>query len=143
MAGGEYTIDYDKYSLVEGVGSGAGTGVCLVTLPNTPVKPGSVALNVLVAFSGYQHVYPMRDDGAGNLSAPGWELALPVNHPTWPGLTQAGGITGTIDYTTGICTIDLVNVAGTESWKEPYVFRVCAGSSGAGTPAVNLPAFPA
>jgi len=128
VSGGEYTIDYEKYPLVAGAASANSNGLCTITLPETPIKPGSVSLNALVSFSTYQHVYALRDDGNGNLSAPGWNIPVPVSKPLgWPGKTNANGITGTIDYLTGVCQFDLTNVEGLETWTEPYTFRICAG----------------
>ena len=127
VAGGEYSIDYDKYPLVAGATSANQNGLCTITLPQTPIKPGSVSINVLIAFSSYQHVYALRDNGNGDLAAPGWDIPVPVSHTTWPGNTNANGITGTIDYITGVCQFDLTNVEGLETWQEPYTFRLCAG----------------
>ena len=127
VAGGEYSIDYEKYPLVAGATAANQNGLCTITLPQAPIKPGSVSINALIAFSSYQHVYALRDDGSGNMSAPGWSIPVPVSHTTWPGNTKANGISGTIDYITGVCQFDLTNVEGLEEWKEPYTFRLCAG----------------
>ena len=126
VAGGEYTIDYEKYPLIAGAIGANQHGLCTITLPQAPIKPKSVSLNVIIAFSGYQHVYALKDNGAGQLSAPAWEIPVPVSHVLWPGKTRANGITGTIDYITGVCQIDLTNVEGLEEWQEPYTFRMCA-----------------
>ena len=126
VTGGEYSFDYEKYQLIAGATTANSTGLCTITLPQTPIKPGSVSLNALIAFSGYQHIYALKDDGNGHLSAPGWEIPVPVSHLTWPGKTHANGISGTINYLTGVCQFDLTNVEGLEEWTEPYVFRMCA-----------------
>lgn len=139
ISGGEYTIDYEKYAVQQGSVSASGTGICLLTLPNGPVKPGTVTINAVVSLGGYQHVYPLKDDGAGNLSAPAWLLDHPVTNPNWPGAAGADGITGTIDYTTGICQIDLTDVGGEEVWREPYTYQVCAGGTSNPLPAPPTP----
>jgi len=127
VSGGEYTIDYDKYPIIQGTASATGAGLCSFTLPQAPIEPGTVSLNTTVTFSGYPHIYAVVDDGNGNLSAPGWDIDVPVSNPTWPGDTHASGISGTIDYLTGICQLDLTNVVGLETWREPFTLRTCAG----------------
>ncbi len=125
VADGEYTVDYDKYPLVEGTIDASGSGLCTFTLPQSPIEPGTVSLNTMVSFSEYPHIYAVKDDGNGNLLAEGWSIKVSVTNPTWPGSTNASGITGTIDYLTGHCTLDLTNVTGSETWKEPYTFISC------------------
>jgi len=134
VAGGEYTIDYDKYPFVQGQGGALGTGICTFTLPNTPVRPGSVSFNLLVTFAGYQHNYAVTDNGQGGLGSAGWVKDLPVSHPTWPGSTRASGIPGTIDYVTGICVFDLTQMQAIESFKEPFVYQICTGGGGTVSP---------
>lgn len=125
VAGGEYEIDFEKYPEVAGASGVNQNGLCTFTLPSCPIKPRSVSINCIIAFSSYQHVYNLRDDGDGHLSAPGWAIDVPVSHPTWPGHTEANGIIGTIDYITGVCQVDLTDVEGLETWKQPYVQTIC------------------
>jgi hypothetical protein len=117
-AAGEYSIDYDKYSKVTGSATGSGNGSFSFTLPSGPINPGGVNIDVVVAFADYQHTYRMKDDGAGNLSAPGWSINQAVNHINFPGSTSMTGIVGTIDYTTRAVTIDATGTSGSEIWRE-------------------------
>lgn len=114
---GEYTIDYEKYDKVTGQATGSNSGLFSFTLPSGPIKPGGVNIDVLVRFADHQHVYRLKDNGSGALSAPGWSLGIPVNHVNFPGSTVMAGIVGTIDYVTRQVTIDTTGTTGTESWR--------------------------
>jgi len=120
---GQYEIDYEKYPKIDGGVNSSGYvntgGLHTFTLPEGPIKPKSVKIDVVVRFGAYPHIYRLRDDGNGGLSAPGWSLDFPVSHPSWPGKTEVSGITGSIDYINRSVTVNLVSVEGEQSWSEP------------------------
>lgn len=123
-SGGEYTIRYELYDKIDGsVSGGAITnalGIWTFTLPEGPIQARSLGIDVVVNFSGYPHVYHLQDVGSGNLTAPGWQIEVPVSHPTWPGSTAMSGISGTVDYVNRVVHLNLSNISGVEKWKEPY-----------------------
>jgi hypothetical protein len=120
---GEYTIDYEKYNKVTGSAAGSNAGTFTFTLPQGPIKPGGVNVDVLVKFADHQHVYRLKDNGAGSLSAPGWRVNFPVNHIEFSGGTILSGITGTIDYVTRQVTIDTTGTTGSEWWWPTEIQR--------------------
>ncbi|KAB2888872.1 MAG: hypothetical protein F9K32_14790 [Desulfobulbaceae bacterium] len=123
-AEGQYEIDYEKYPVISGGHDGSWTntgGIVTFTLPSGPIKARSVNIDLVVRFGAYPHVYRLKDDGSGNLSSPGWKIEVPVSHPTWPGYSEAGGITGTIDYINRTVSINIASVTGIEKWREPYL----------------------
>ncbi|PID76825.1 MAG: hypothetical protein CSB24_04665, partial [Deltaproteobacteria bacterium] len=130
--GGEYTFDYQKYDAQQGTARGT-----TFTLPH-PLKPGSVYLEVPVSAAGVSHVYKMRDDGQGKMSAPGWSAstgsAMSVSgydehggktfihfagtssssstNNNKHGTVALGGITATVDYITGVVVLDMSKAGG-------------------------------
>jgi hypothetical protein len=138
-ADGQYEIDYLKYPIVSGGSEGdhwVNTGgIITFTLPEGPVKPRSVKIDMVVRFGAYPHVYRLKDDGNGNLSAPGWKIDVPISHPTWPGYSEAGGISGTVDYINRTVSINIANITGIEKWREPYLKKQYTPN---GTSIVNI-----
>ncbi len=70
VAGGEYDIGYEQYPEQTETVSGVS-----FTLANAP-KQGSLQLDVSCSIGGRDHIYRMRDDGQGNMSAEGFEDIL-------------------------------------------------------------------
>lgn len=130
---GSYTIDYEKYNKITGSAAGSNSGTFSFTLPQGTIKPGGVNIDVLVNFADYQYVYRMKDNGSGGLSAPGWNIGIPVNHINFPGSTEMAGITGTIDYVTRQVTIDTTGTTGTERWIPFSVNKVTKTTLGGHT----------
>ena len=71
VANSEYTINHDKYAVQTHTGSGA-----TFALPNAPIKPGSLSMDVQLAIGGWNHTYKLRDNGSGAMSAPGFSATL-------------------------------------------------------------------
>lgn len=120
VSDGAYTIDYDRYPRVNGSLSSGWTnigGQHSFVLPSGDVRPGSVSVDVVVSFGQYNHIYRLRDNGSGGLSAPGWSINKSVSHPEWPGTTEMSGISGTVDYINKTVTVNLSSVEGSETWR--------------------------
>lgn len=121
-SGASYTIAYDKYPLVTGqvAGSVAG-GVATFTLPQAPLVPGTCGLAVTVTWSdGSTHTYTFADNGAGVLSASGGgTVGVPGDQMTTS--HTYSGLTGTVDYLTGVIQISLAGASGHKKiWKYSY-----------------------
>ena len=71
VADSSYTINHDKYAVQTHTGSGA-----TFALPNAPIKPGSLSMDVQLAIGGWNHTYKLRDNGSGAMSAPGFSATL-------------------------------------------------------------------
>ncbi len=104
--GSELSIDYDKFAKVTHVAP-VTSGVNSITLPDVPIKPGT--LSVHVGYVGYNCSGAVRlyDDGAGKIFCePEYaEVSLnrPLNRDQWEGTTDITFMptNGTIDYDTG------------------------------------------
>ena len=70
VADSSYTINHDKYAVQTHTGSGA-----TFALPNAPIKPGSLSMDVQLAIGGWNHTYKLRDNGSGAMSAPGFSAS--------------------------------------------------------------------
>ncbi len=112
-SGAEYTLAYDKYPVVTAsvAGSVAG-GVATFNLPSAPLVPGTCGLSATVTFSdSSSHTYELADNGSGVLSAPaGGTTGAPDDVMTTS--YAYSGITGTINYTTGVAQLSLSGVTG-------------------------------
>ena len=71
VSGGEYTINHRKYPHKTHAASGA-----TFALPDAPIKPGTLALDVALSIGGWTHTYKLRDNGSGAMSAPGFSATL-------------------------------------------------------------------
>ena len=71
VSGGEYTINHRKYPHKTHTASGAA-----FALPDAPIKPGTLALDVALSIGGWTHTYKLRDNGSGAMSAPGFSATL-------------------------------------------------------------------
>lgn len=119
-SGSEYTIVYDKYPVVTAsvAGSVAG-GVATFNLPSAPLVPGTCGISVTVTWSdGSTHTYELADNGGGNLAAAGGgttgapDTLLSTAH-------TYSGITGTVDYTTGVVQVSLAGASGS---RKEYLY---------------------
>lgn len=119
--GKDYDITYRGYPVREGSVAGSGSGMVNISLSDGDIEAGSVNLDVAISFGDYSHMYRLKDNGQGALSAPGFSMNKSVSHPTWPGSTSVSGISGTINYLTGAVTLNLSSISGTEKWRESYM----------------------
>ena len=71
VADSSYTFGHDKYAFQTHAASGAS-----FILPDAPLKPGSVALQVPVSIGEWNHTYVLRDHGNGTMSAHGFFITL-------------------------------------------------------------------
>lgn len=73
VSGGEceYTVNHEKYAPQVATMSGT-----TFTLPNAPIKPGSLAMSTTVTVEGWNHTWKLLDDGDGKLYALAWKATL-------------------------------------------------------------------
>jgi hypothetical protein len=115
-----YTISYDKYPHITTTAGGADSGgILTVQLPDAPVKPGSVSFQMAVHAMGHSHIYRFRDNGSGGMSAGGFSINKSLTHPQYDGSASISGLSGTIDYITGLIQINTGGLSGTDKWLEP------------------------
>jgi len=133
-----YELNYHKYPwLTEAMAITTTAGIATATLSQAPLKPGTLDLRVMVGFAaGFGHIYELRDDGAGGLSAGGFSGILAMSSSGssggmtygWdfevtPSLTtstsstivEVSGVTGSIDYLTGEISLNVGAISGTKS----------------------------
>ncbi len=108
LANTSYTFDYDKYSnITESVMVEITGGMVSVQLTQYPVLPGSITLLMVMTVGGIPHTYSITDNGAGNVSAPGWSIDIKDFWSDWDGIMQISGLVGTVDTTTGLVVADI------------------------------------
>ena len=150
VAESEYTIHHDKYAAQTWVGGGSGA---VLTIPNAPIEPGSLSIDMPMYIGGWTHTYRFRDDGSGTLRADGFSAVISQSRActeqagqsstvkgessTWSSAISTGGssssssyamddnesnksvvgggITATVDYTTGRIVFDLTTATSTTS----------------------------
>lgn len=150
VSGSSYEFHHERYAAQTWVGGGAGT---VLTMPNAPIQPGSLSIDMPLSIGGWTHTYQFRDNGSGQMSAAGFRATLSQaractnasktntittgNTQSNPGSQQgsgsgsgseysmdssevtssllAGGITATVDYTTGQVVFDLTGATSTKS----------------------------
>ena len=133
-----YEITYHRYPYItEAKPITTTVGIATATLSQTPIKPGTLNLRVMVGFAaGFGHIYELRDDGAGGLSAPGfsgffaastsgseggmtygWNFILTPSLTTTTSSTsiQVSGLAGTIDYNTGAISLNVGAITGVKT----------------------------
>ncbi len=132
-----YEIVYHKFPFVtETKAIPTTAGIATATLNQAPIKPGTLDLRVMVGFSGFGHIYKLKDDGAGGLSAPGfsgilaestsgnsgglvygWNLSITPEITTTTSSTsvQVGGLSGTINYITGAISLNVGDITGVKT----------------------------
>lgn len=87
---GEYTIRHDKYAAQTWTNPGhSGT---TLTLPNAPVKPGSVSIDMTMTIGGASHVYNFRDNGQGRLGADGFSKIISQSRASLHSANSAGSV---------------------------------------------------
>lgn len=121
-SGAEYTINYDKYPVVNAAVAGnVAGGVATFNLPSAPLVPGTCGVSVTVTWSDSStHTYTLADNGAGVLSAPGGGTTGAPND-SMKTMHTYSGITGTIDYLTGVVQISLSAASGFQKkWLYTY-----------------------
>lgn len=123
-AGTVYTFDYDKHGSIMGTASSNYSGgVLTITLPQAPVKPGSVHVGVTVTFDGgISYNYQLQDNGNGTLAAGGGGgtvsgsslvAGVPAKLPEV--IASVPGISGPIDYVTGIAQLTIGSLQGSKT----------------------------
>jgi len=121
-SGASYTIEYDKYPVVNAAVAGTvAGGVATFNLPSAPLIPGTCGISVTVTWSDSStHTYVLVDNGAGGLTAPGDGTVGIPNDSMTTSYTYSG-ITGTVDYVTGVVQISLSAATGYKKiWKYEY-----------------------
>ena len=73
LTGSNYTIDHDKYAPQVWVGNGSAN---VLTIPNAPLKPGTLSITMPMSIGGWTHPYQFRDDGNGRMGAEGFNQEL-------------------------------------------------------------------
>jgi len=99
VAGSDYTFNHDKYAPQTHTATTAS-----FALPNAPIKPGSVALDVPVTIAGWTHTYKLRDNGSGAMSAPGFSATLSQARASLKDAQSYTTETGPGEYTSGTYT---------------------------------------
>lgn len=71
VSGSEYKFHHNRYAKKTYVGSGI-----TFSLPDAPIQPGSLSIEVPMSTGGASHTYHLRDNGSGQMSAPGWRQVI-------------------------------------------------------------------
>lgn len=167
VSGAEYTIHHRKYAAQTWVGSGSGN---VLTLPNAPIKPGTLSIDMPLSIGGWTNTYRFRDNGSGHMQADGFSAVISQSRACTDQAGQsstvkgeshtnanaslsggssssgsyatnesenntsviAGGITATIDYTTGQVVFDLTGATSTTS-----TISCSAGKNGSNNSTIN------
>lgn len=114
--------------MIGSAGGNYASGVLTITLPEHPVQPGSVNVDITVQYEGdISHHYTVVDDGAGGVSASAWggsvsgstegfEPGAPNNLPAISATVPA--LAGTIDYVLGAITLSIGSLKGSKTVQD-------------------------